>query len=231
LLNIITNKELFLKTTKTEEHIIFQYRDGRSSSIPSKNFFVNYLGGIPDFGSFYIGISSGVGIGSQVKFDGHRQLLTIGNYFSGGWNTKFILNGMHNMNTPSQVVLGTIPGMQSQPVEDLGNITLKHDVWFGDEVVVMGGVTINNGCVVGARTIIPPRKELEAYGVYVGNPAKLIKFRFPPDIIELLEELKWWEKPLTWLQDNADFMHLDLNEDITKSKEILRKLISDDVNS
>lgn len=66
----------------------------------------------------------------------------LGNYFACGSECRFVLNGMHNTNTTSLAVLGTIPGFESQTVEILGDTILGNDIWFGDQVFVMGGVTI-----------------------------------------------------------------------------------------
>jgi len=225
MITISTDKNLFLNNERQGDRIVVNFKDGRNSSFPAEGLFTNWTGKQPDYGNFHIGIQSGVGYGSKIKFDNNSQKLIIGNYFAGGWNTKFVLNGMHNTNTPSQSVLGTIPGMKSQPVENLGDTILHHDIWFGDEVFVMGGVKINTGCVVGACSVIPPRKELESFGVYVGQPAKLIKFRFSEEIIDLLIKLAWWHKPLAWLHANHEFMHLDLNADKGKSIEVLKELL------
>lgn len=222
---VTTDKSLFANSAKHDGRVYLQFQDGRYSSFPADNCFVNWQGKQPKFGHFYLGIQSGLGVGSTIKFDNDTQRLIIGNYFAGGWNTRFVLNGMHNTNTPCQSVLGTIPGLKSQPIETLSDTVLDHDIWFGDEVFVMGGVHVGTGCVVGARSVIPPRKQLEPYGVYVGNPARLIKFRFPDELIELLLELEWWHKPLTWLQENQEFMHLELNDDLGKSKEVLTELL------
>lgn len=54
-------------------------------------------------------------------------------------------------------------------------ITIEDDVWLGAGVKVLDGVTIGKGCVVGANSVVT--KSLEPYGVYVGIPAKLLKYR------------------------------------------------------
>lgn len=54
-------------------------------------------------------------------------------------------------------------------------IVIGNDVWIGANVVVLDGVEIGNGCVIGASTLIS--RDTKEFGVYVGNPAKLIRFR------------------------------------------------------
>ncbi len=54
-------------------------------------------------------------------------------------------------------------------------ITIEDDVWIGSGVRVLDGVTIKKGCVIGANSVVT--KSTEEFGVYVGVPAKLIKYR------------------------------------------------------
>lgn len=58
---------------------------------------------------------------------------------------------------------------------DVSPIVIGQDVWIGSQSSIIMGAKINNGCVVGANSLI--NKELVEYGVYVGSPAKLLKFR------------------------------------------------------
>lgn len=58
-----------------------------------------------------------------------------------------------------------------------GGIVIEDDVWLGAGCVVLDGVVIRRGAVVGAMTLV--RGELEAYGVYAGNPMKKVGERTP----------------------------------------------------
>ena len=71
------------------------------------------------------------------------------------------------------------------------NTYIGNDVWIGEGVKIKAGVTIGDGAVVGMGSIVT--KDLEPYGIYAGNPAKLIRRRFDDDTIEQLMKLKWWE--------------------------------------
>lgn len=64
----------------------------------------------------------------------------------------------------------------------------------------LGGSTIENGCIIGARTLVPPNFKSEPYGIYVGSPARLVRFRFSERIREKLLELGWWDMSMPWLQ-------------------------------
>ena len=63
-------------------------------------------------------------------------------------------------------------------------------MWIGDGAVILSGVTIGNGAVIGARAVIA--KDVPAYAIVVGNPAKVVRYRFEPAQIEALERLAWW---------------------------------------
>ena len=70
----------------------------------------------------------------------------------------------------------------------------------------MGGVRIGNGAVIGARAVVA--KNVPPYAVAVGNPACVIKYRFPQEIIDKLQKIKWWnwsdEKILSLLSELKD---------------------------
>lgn len=58
------------------------------------------------------------------------------------------------------------------------DIVVEEDVWLGANVTLLRGVIIGRGAIVGAGAVV--RKSVPPYAVVVGNPAKIIKFRFTP---------------------------------------------------
>lgn len=70
-------------------------------------------------------------------------------------------------------------------------LTVGHDVWIGEGATILPNVmSIGNGAVIGAGSVVT--KNVPPYTIVVGNPAKIIKKRFSTEVIERLEELKWW---------------------------------------
>lgn len=67
---------------------------------------------------------------------------------------------------------------------------IGNDVWIGEQVFIPGGVTIGNGAVVAGRSVVT--KDVPPYAVVAGVPAKIVKYRFDPETIELLERSEWW---------------------------------------
>ncbi len=68
---------------------------------------------------------------------------------------------------------------------------LGHDVWIGHGVTVMAGVKIGTGAVIGAGAVVT--KDIPPYAIAVGVPARVIKYRFPSDVIETLLAVAWWD--------------------------------------
>jgi phosphonate metabolism protein (transferase hexapeptide repeat family) len=78
-------------------------------------------------------------------------------------------------------------------------VTIGHDVWIGHGAVVMPGVSIGNGAVVGANAVVT--RDVGAYEIVAGIPARVLKLRFAPEISARIERLAWWEWPVAKLAD------------------------------
>lgn len=77
---------------------------------------------------------------------------------------------------------------------------IGNDVWIGYEAVVMAGVTIGDGAVIGTRAVVT--KDVPAYTIVGGIPAKTIRKRFPDETIDALLALKWWDWPEEKIAEN-----------------------------
>ena len=67
---------------------------------------------------------------------------------------------------------------------------IGNDVWVGANSIILKGVKIGDGAIIGAGSVVT--KNIPAYAIAAGNPAKIIKFRYSKKDIEWLLELKWW---------------------------------------
>lgn len=88
-------------------------------------------------------------------------------------------------------------------MESKGEITIGHDVWIGTQTVILSGVTIGNGAIIGANSLVS--NNIPPFAIAVGNPAKVIKYRFTNEIISKINELEWWY----W-----DFEKIKLNKEL-----------------
>ncbi len=88
------------------------------------------------------------------------------------------------------------------------NITIGNDVWIGTGAKIREGVTIGDGCIIGAWTVVA--KDIPPYAVVVGNPPIIKRFRFTDVQIEKLLKIAWWdwdEKKV--MESKADMLDVD----------------------
>lgn len=78
---------------------------------------------------------------------------------------------------------------------------IGNDVWIGARAIILSGVTIGDGVIVGAGSVVT--KDVPAYAIVAGVPAKLVRYRFNPDQIDTLHVVKWWDRSTSWLENNA----------------------------
>jgi phosphonate metabolism protein (transferase hexapeptide repeat family) len=70
-------------------------------------------------------------------------------------------------------------------------LTMGHDVWIGHGAVVLAGRSIGTGAVVAAGAVVS--KDVPAYAIVAGVPARIVKWRFPEEIATRLQALGWWD--------------------------------------
>ena len=87
--------------------------------------------------------------------------------------------------------------------ETLPRTTIGADVWIGQGVMVKAGVTIGVGAIIGAGSIVT--KDVVPYAIAAGNPCKVIKSRFPEEIVNCLVLSEWWVKSDNELEELACF--------------------------
>lgn len=95
------------------------------------------------------------------------------------------------------------------------NCVIGNDVWIGARAIILSGVTIGDGVIVGAGSVVT--KDVPAYAIVAGVPAKVLRYRFNADQIDTLHTAKWWNRSISWLENNAPlFQDIELftNSDI-----------------
>lgn len=97
-------------------------------------------------------------------------------------------------------------------VNSKGPIEIGNDVWIGAQCVILSGSKISDGAIVAANSVVtgyvPP------YAIVGGTPAKILKFRFSEDIINLLLKIRWWEWPEDRIKQNRGLFEQDITEEI-----------------
>ncbi|MGE3955003.1 MAG: CatB-related O-acetyltransferase [Parachlamydiales bacterium] len=124
-----------------------------------------------------------------------KERLTIGKFCAIAAETRFMMGGHHKLDAVSTYPFPVFGNGWEEAYNILelpqkGDIVVGHDVWFGYNSLVMNGVTIGNGAIVGARSVVV--KDVPAYSIVAGSPARVVKMRFEERDIERLERIAWW---------------------------------------
>ena len=138
----------------------------------------------------------------------NHDRLVIGKFCSIACGAKFLFNSAnHTMRS-----LSTYPfplffeewGLDIRNVADSwdnkGDIIIGNDVWIGYEAVILSGVTMGDGAIIGTRAVVT--KDVPAYMIVGGVPAKPIRRRFADETIHALLKLKWWDWPRERIVEN-----------------------------
>ena len=88
--------------------------------------------------------------------------------------------------------------------EDIKETRIGNDVWIGQAVIIKQGVSIGDGAVIGMGSIVT--KDVEPYSIFAGNPAKKLRMRFEPKIVEGLLETRWWALSDDELEEASSFI-------------------------
>lgn len=70
-------------------------------------------------------------------------------------------------------------------------ITIGNDVYIATGARIRAGVTIGDGAIIGAYSVVP--KSIEPYSVVIGNPARVVRQRYSEKHVEKLLSIKWWD--------------------------------------
>lgn len=75
-------------------------------------------------------------------------------------------------------------------------VRMGSDVWIGRDVYIKGGVSIGDGAVVAANSVVT--KDVPPYAIVGGNPARVIRYRFDEQVIARLLAIRWWDHDPAW---------------------------------
>ncbi len=159
-------------------------------------------------------------------FDMIGDRLIIGKFCQIGTGVRFLMNGgNHDMSGVSTFPFNVFPfhafGYENKPLvpvsrgknvdknENVMNLeivdrnsfdtVIGNDVWIGYNALILSGVNIGDGAIIGAGSVVT--KDVPAYAIVGGNPAKIIRKRFSDQKIEALLRLKWWDWEIEKLQE------------------------------
>jgi virginiamycin A acetyltransferase len=139
-------------------------------------------------------ISGGVHTYIPDDIDSYKEVnLFIGNFCSIGSGLK-IYSGTHSpIEFPlvvSQFPFREVWGVDYPPCTLDGKVSIGNDVWIATDVKILAGVTIGDGAIIGANSMVT--KDIPPYSLAVGNPAVVKRYRFDTETITKLLTIKWW---------------------------------------
>ena len=130
--------------------------------------------------NYNIELGDNVYINRDCTFSGHDSLkVDIGTVFA---HCVDVFTGEHNYDSLD---------LEYLPFDErfnLGPVNIGKYVWVGAHVVIMPGVTIGDGAIIGACSVVT--KDIPSCAIAVGNPAKVIKYRNKEKFVELCKENK-----------------------------------------
>jgi virginiamycin A acetyltransferase len=136
--------------------------------------------------------------------------LIIGKFCSIAKGVEFVMNGANHMLDSLTAypfeIIDEFKGL-SRPFGQRGNkgdTIVGNDVWIGQNAVIMPGVHIGDGAIIGANAVVA--KDIPPYGIAVGNPAKVKRYRFDKENIDLLLKLKWWDKDIEVIKEIVPYI-------------------------
>ncbi|CDZ58945.1 Streptogramin A acetyl transferase [Neorhizobium galegae bv. orientalis] len=142
------------------------------------------------------------GILAPYLFRGSRERLVIGKFVQIARGSYFITSSANHPMTgftayPFRIFKPETFGYEDLPVRDT---IVGNDVWIGHNAAIMPGVNIGHGAIVAAASVVA--RDVPPYAVVGGNPAGLIRMRYPAEIIAELLELAWWNWPIDKIEAN-----------------------------
>jgi acetyltransferase-like isoleucine patch superfamily enzyme len=164
-----------------------------------------------------------MGYGSYLANDTRLDFCKIGRYTSIGAHVK-MAEGNHPSHTfmsthPFFFSTDTVSGKTYVSRQKYSNhkyareaepyfIVIGNDVWIGTGAILMEGITIGDGAIVAAGAVVT--RDVPAYTIVGGVPAREIRKRFTEEQIEKLMRLQWWNRDRRWIEEHAEqFENLD----------------------
>jgi acetyltransferase-like isoleucine patch superfamily enzyme len=171
-------------------------------------------------------------------WDGRTKLI-IGKFCSIADGAEFVLGGNHLKDCITTFPLESYFTKTPQSIymenytSTKGDIIIGNDVWIGIKAIILSGVKIGDGVIVGAGSVVAAGKHImpegiiPPYSIVVGNPANIIGYRFPRNVIDELLEISWWNWPLSQIKEYIQIIHHGSISDLRKiaKKKDTKKLI------
>ncbi len=154
-------------------------------------------------------VSSTIESGINLSKDGVHNL-QIGKFCSIAHNVSFVIDLNHDYHNIMMGDSDLIKITAKSSLKRKGEILIQNDVCIGRGATIMSGVTIHNGALIAANYHVV--KDVPPYAIVVGNPARIIGYRFDDDIINKLLQIQWWYWDDEMIRNNNYYFNLGVSD-------------------
>jgi acetyltransferase-like isoleucine patch superfamily enzyme len=153
-------------------------------------------------------------MGGSIRFGRYCQIAPFAAVYAINHPLNYITTYVN-----SRLLGGELKDLQATSTVEVGN-----DVWIGHGAILLPGVSLGNGVIVGAGAVVT--KDVPAYTVVGGNPARVLRPRFSEAIVDILQRLKWWDLRPDQLESVRDLFQIDLTKNEEQAIAKIRAAIS-----
>lgn len=160
-----------------------------------------YIGRYTDINSSIIGKFCSIGPGCKIGLNNHNLNSVTTHPFINFKSFGFVKKNYHPFDAKEN---------------SRNHLVIGNDVWIGANVIILRGVKIGDGAVIGAGAVVT--KNVPAYSISVGNPAKVMRYRYSNTQISELLKIKWWDWNEEQIKLNIESFY-DINSFINKFRQ------------
>jgi virginiamycin A acetyltransferase len=202
----VVNKQHIHPDSKLENAYVFGNVQINKGVILSKGVHLTGNIGIGDYSSIS---------GPNTSLYSSINRIEIGKFCSIARNVSF-QEYFHHSDRLTTYMMHSIffDGSSKEDLVSKGDILVGNDVWIGMDSVILSGVKIGNGAIIGANSVV--NCDVPDYAVVAGVPAKIVKYRFSPSTIDLLNLKKWWDWDLEKIKNNKHLFETNSEEEIVR---------------
>ncbi len=136
------------------------------------------------------------------------ESVSIGAFCSIAEDVAIFGGGEHNTQWvttfPLRIALGHERANADGHPATRGPTRIGNDVWIGHGATIMSGVTVGDGAIIGARAVVA--KDVPPYAVVVGNPGRVVRYRFNDAQIASLRQICWWDWPIEKIAEHVPLL-------------------------
>lgn len=145
------------------------------------------------------------------------DVLIVGKFCMFGCDSIVVLGGEHDLSRVSCYGFkSAFSGLKGDNLDGTskGPVIIGNDVWVGGRTTILSGVTIGDGAIIAAGSVVT--RDVFPYAIVAGVPAKVLRYRFSPTQIRKLLQIAWWNWSKEKLIANMQYFYEDVDVFINK---------------